>query len=222
MIKTGARYRLIILGAGFSKPAGLPLGHELLPLILTESEKLNLSRVIKRDLETYARLRSDIEGKTISLADIDIESFISYLDIEHFLLLRGSDTWSSEGNESQILIRNLICKIFHECQVRMTQDTWRLYETFASFLRPHDIVISLNYDTILEIALSRKLVPFRFSWFRFDSVDYHGGTADSETSEVVFLKMHGSINWFDVSKYNDEAKYFQKGPAFLNPKHPVF
>ena len=35
---------------------------------------------------------------------IDLEEFMSYLDMEHFLGLRSRDTWSEEGNEPQLMI----------------------------------------------------------------------------------------------------------------------
>jgi hypothetical protein len=221
-MKSDPKFRLIILGAGFSKPAGLPLASELFPLIRREAEGIGLSHILQADIESYLRLQSAIEGKTIAAEQIDLESFISYLDIEHFLLLPGKDTWSSEGNKSQILIRNLICKILFNRQTHISKETWSLYETFASFLRPDDIVITFNYDTILETSLLRRRIPFRFSQHRLISVDYAGGIGDSDVKEVVLLKMHGSINWFDVSKYNNEAAYYQQGPFFQNPTHPIF
>lgn len=221
-MKREPKFRLIILGAGFSKPAGLPLGNELFPIILKEAEKLGLSHILKSDIHSYLELRSTIEGHNLQVDQIDLESFISYLDVEHFLLLRGGDTWTSEGNRSQILIRNLICKVLCERQAKMSTQDWALYEQFASFLTPDDIVITLNYDTILETSLTRKAIPFRFSQHRLLSADYTGGVVDSDAKEVVILKIHGSMNWFDISRYNEQAKYFQQGAYFQNPTHPVF
>jgi hypothetical protein len=45
--------------------------------------------------------------------DLDLERFMSYLDIEHYLGFRGSKTWSSEGNESQLMIRKAIGHVIH-------------------------------------------------------------------------------------------------------------
>ncbi len=221
-MKTDPKFRLIVLGAGFSKFAGLPLAGELFPIILQEAEKVGLLQILQPDIDAYLGLRSGIEGGKVTFADIDLESFISYLDVEHYLLLLGSDTWSSEGNRSQILIRNLICKVLYERQAEMSKEAWALYDMFASFLRPDDIIVTLNYDTILESSLLHNKIPLRFSQHRLSSVDYSGGIVNTEAKQVVLLKMHGSINWFDVSKYNDAAEYFQQGSRFQNPTHPVF
>src|SRR5256885_1817079 len=103
-------YRLIILGAGFSKFAGLPLGNELFELILKESKDLGLYHILEQDIRNYLTYKSITLGKNKNKIRINLEDLISYLDIEHYLRLKGSDTWSDEGNKSQILIRNLICK----------------------------------------------------------------------------------------------------------------
>lgn len=221
-MKRDRRFRLIILGAGFSKPAGLPLGNELFPIILEEAENMGLSNILQADIESYLRFRSATEGKKVTTEKIDLESFISFLDIEHFLLLRGKDTWSSEGNKSQILVRNLICKVICECQSEMSSKVWNLYEKFASFLLPHDIVITMNYDTILESSLSRKHIPFRFTLDRLASANHSMGVIDQNAAEIALLKMHGSINWFDVSSYNEDATTFQQDWYFQNPRHPIF
>src|SRR5207237_10211631 len=101
---------------------------------------------------------------------LDLELLMSYLDIEHYLGLRGSDTWSLEGNESQLMIRSAIGDVIHH----MTPPPNRLpdiYYRFAECLSPHDYVLSLNYDLVLESALRHVGKPFRRYPDRYKSVN---------------------------------------------------
>ena len=134
-----------------------------------------------------------------------MEDFISYLDVEHFLELRGSDTFSSEGNKSQIILKNLIAKVIFKLQKNMSSEALKLYDKFCSSLHETDIIISFNYDTLIEDSLYRINKPFRLFPYRFKSVSDSGGI------EVVLLKMHGSINWFDKTCYNEMYEAGKRG-----------
>ena len=98
-------YRLLFLGAGFSHLAGLPLGSELFQkvqrLINAEYGKDNH---VENDVKRFIEYNKQCFGKILSIKDIDIEDFLGFLDVEHYLGLKGKDTWSSEGNESQLMI----------------------------------------------------------------------------------------------------------------------
>ena len=97
----GKRFRVFVLGAGFSKAAGFPLGLELwhevrrrVPFLAGRASKFD------HDLENYLRYKEDCFGLRIGPNEVDFEDFMRYLDIEHFLGMRGSDTWSRAGNEA--------------------------------------------------------------------------------------------------------------------------
>ena len=100
------RYRVIILGAGFSKPAGLPLAYELWNIILERANYLwGRAHKLNDDIDAYIKFRKNCDGIELTREDIDFEEFLGFLDIEHYLGLRGSDTWSDDGNEGQIMIK---------------------------------------------------------------------------------------------------------------------
>ncbi len=210
--------RIVLLGAGFSKAAGLPLGDELFKMIRAEARTLGLEHILEEDINLFARYESSRTGCKVDIDKIKLEKFISYLDIEHYLGLRGPDTWSSDGNKSQMLIRNLICKVLFEKQNAMTEATKALYDAFVRKLNPDDWVITFNYDTILENALYRNGIEYRLYPAKYETDD----TINNEASEVVLLKMHGSMNWFDITKYNKSFAYMQKQLHYYNPRHTVF
>jgi len=196
----------------------LPLANQLFSEILVEAKRLGHHDILESDIQDYIALKSSINGRKLTFEDIDLESFVSYLDIEHYLYLKGKDHWNYEGNQSQILIRNLICKVLFEKQQQIPKQAIQLYDAFTSCLEPHDIIISFNYDTVLEASLNRNKKPFRYTLHRM----LNERVIDPDAHDVVLLKMHGSIDWFDVSSYERAAEYFRDGYYFQTPDHPVF
>ena len=76
------RYRVLVLGAGFSKPAGLPLCSELFAEILVEAKLRGLyDNILKRDIDAFLEYLDKTKGVRISESQINFEEFISYLDI---------------------------------------------------------------------------------------------------------------------------------------------
>lgn len=76
---TAATHRVFLLGAGFSKPAGLPVAAELLPLVRDRiSERLSVKGFthLERALERYTAYLRDVEPD----AAFDLEQFAAWLD----------------------------------------------------------------------------------------------------------------------------------------------
>ena len=95
-------FRIHVLGAGFSRPAGLPIASELFPLVRQHIvSRHGKETKFDRDIREYLDYCSACGFSGQSEEDLDLERFMSYLDIEHYLGFRGSKTWSSEGNESR-------------------------------------------------------------------------------------------------------------------------
>jgi len=215
------KYRIFVLGAGFSKPAGLPLCADLFTEILSLAKKNHLYGQIKEDIEAFLSYRKRTRNASISEEQINFEEFISYLDMEHFLQLKGSDHWSSEGNLTQLYIKNLIALVLHNKETAMTDDKFTLYERFAERLEPGDVILTFNYDTILEKTFNRKNIAYRLFPIRYKNVHYWGGEV-AESDEIVLLKMHGSINWFDVSPFDAMQEDYKTLGMQMRLKHEVF
>lgn len=148
------------------------------------------------DLDHYIAFRRDAAGEALTPETVDFEDFMRFLDVEHYLGLRGGDTWSQDGNEGTIVTKYLIGSILAR-QLNALETVPDLYLEFARRLEPDDYIITFNYDTLLERALDAIGKPYRLFSTRFKDVHEYGGTVDDDRDEVVILKMHGSLDWFD-------------------------
>ncbi len=145
------------------------------------------------------------------------------LDIEHFLGLRGPDTWSVDGNEGTVVVKTLIGEILAE-RTPSPEDIPHMYLEFAKRLQPGDCVLTFNYDVLLERALDVVGNPYRLFPDRYEPARENGGRlVPSSGEEVVVLKFHGSIDWFDRREFSSHEEDCRK--KFRNsytPRHPVF
>jgi hypothetical protein len=198
--------RLLFLGAGFSRPAGVALAGELLDLVLDELARLGGQSHLHRSVEAYLDYMEATTG--MKPEPINIEAFAAYLDYQHAFGMLGSDTWSEEGNRDQFLLRWGIGRVLH----RLTPSVEKLpdlYLRFAERLRPRDVVVTFNYDLVLERSLEQVGIPYR----RFPNRYIDVGVAlsevdsDSDKKEVKILKPHGSLDWVDRRAYERKLDY---------------
>ena len=213
-------FSLYFLGAGFSKPAGLPLASELFPLVRRcVRDRYGSDNHLERDLARYVEYVAATGGRGLSPNTVDYEKFLGFLDIEHSLGLKGKDTWSEEGNESQLMIRSAIAAVLHQ---RMPVTIPDVYLRFAEALTTTDWVMTFNYDTLLERALDQVGKPYRLFPQRFSSIGAGVNSIDDSRDELVLLKLHGSIDWYDRSYFDARVEAGGRYPVPYLPKHPVF
>lgn len=211
-------FRIIVLGAGFSRPAGLLLADELFAEIRSRaSSQYGCTNAIELDLEYFIDYKQRCKGIEIPKKDVDYEEFLGFLDVEHALGFRGSDTITPDGNQTQLIVKTLIGQIVQQAMPKCLESIPSLYLEFARRLQPSDWVLTFNYDTLLERALEAVGRPFRLFPTRYEEVhpQLGYGVCDDLRDEVVVLKLHGSIDWFDKTPY-DEAK---KAIATVDPNH---
>jgi hypothetical protein len=86
-------HRLFFLGAGFSHLAGLPLGTELFQLVRSNiRDQYGADNHVERDLHEFTKYLYECFGRHVALENVDLEEFLGFLDVEHYLGLRGKDT----------------------------------------------------------------------------------------------------------------------------------
>lgn len=216
-------FGIFILGAGFSRPAGMPLGPELWREVRHRAVgTFGPASKFSQDLGTYIDYKRECDGEHLSPDNVDFEDFLAFLDVEYHLGLRGSDTWSDDGNETQVMVKTLIGQILTE-RMPPKGAIPELYLQFAKALRANDYVLTFNYDPLLELALEAVGQPFRLFPQRYRTV-YRGSHSviDNSREEIVVLKLHGSIDWFDRGSHRRIEENSLRLGLSEGPAHPIF
>ncbi len=214
-------YRLLFLGAGFSCLAGLPLGPDLFREVRKQiNAQYSSDNHVERDLVRFIKYLSDCFNKAVLPDEVDCEEFLSFLDVEHYLWLKGKDTWSKEGNESQLMIRMAIAQVIHNRTPQSASDIPEAYKTFARGLTTNDYICTFNYDTLLENTLELEGIPYRLFPTRLSEVTPFGGIVDTTSNELVLIKLHGSIDWFSRTHFDDCVRAVSHTDPPL--RHPIF
>lgn len=208
--------RIFLLGAGFSKLAGLPLASELLDRVLAVARECmshDGSSHLEADLDRYERyLAATDPGRAF-----DLEEFGAWLDWEHTLRLKGSDTWSDEGNRSSLQLRWAIGRVLHQTS---PADLPEVYVEFARRLTTSDLVLTLNYDRLMERALEAADVPYRRFPDRYSELyETHAVVDPDQPPELLVSKLHGSLDWVRLplnDKSHLAAMPLVEGPRYVD------
>jgi len=215
-------FRIFVLGAGFSVSAGLPTAAELYPEVVKRVEQLHgKDNRFHWALQDYIDFRKRSDGVELSIDDIDLEEFMSFLDIEHFLGLEGGDTLSEHGNAAQLFVKRFIGQIIHERTPKQDALPQEYYD-FAENLSVQDVVITLNYDVVLERALDHIRKPYRLFPHRYSKIGEGYNSVDDSRKEVTILKLHGSLDWFSNKSYLHGLDAFEKQGVDGAPNDPIF
>jgi len=201
--------RLFILGAGFSVPAGLPTSRELLNEVMNElHHHVSDGSKLEESLDEFRSYMRALNGG--EEVEVDIELFSEYLSIDHYLGLRGSDTWSEAGNEDQLMLRWCIGAVLHK-RTPSIENTPHLYFDFAKRLRARDVIVTFNYDRILENVFELLRIPYRLvpDYISESNVAQRNIDLDRGSDEIILLKVHGSLDWIDSTPLEDGKKYLR-------------
>lgn len=188
--------RVFILGAGFSKPAGMPLADELTELILRQKYLLDndefrawIGDISERIIQLN---RASKEESTASVGFEELFEFARF-DIEIWRMRQhdcivdrnsGDTPWSTAEAISTWLryMESGLVGVLIACERK--RDPSLLLLTFANQLRDGDTVLTFNYDTILESIISAA------------GKRWSHGFDNAEAADITVLKLHGSVNWW--------------------------
>ncbi len=195
--------RVFILGAGFSRPAGMPLATELLPLLTQELDLDELQEWLYDLGQRLAWLDGNDEGQlsfklnieqVFHYANFDIEVYRLRQQLERVGRFDGPGTaWNRAESISAWLsyledaLRDTI--LSSENQADLTPIT-----RWAKSVVSNDSVVTFNYDTLVERALAEVDKP------------WNHGLSDGN-SGVAIYKLHGSIDWI-VAHRSDPCPAF--------------
>jgi hypothetical protein len=196
--------RVFVLGAGFSKSCGYPSGKELFGIIfdyLEQSKWQHFSDLKGICLEALSDLGVNILRKEEVYFDellLKIKQF-SRVGTDHkgiYLSLKMVLTETARSYFYKILKEN-------SEQIKPALSFIRKLNKNVKFIHS-DIIVSLNWDLLVEYSISR--LGYTFSY------DLYNG-------DIPILKPHGSINWRRMLNY--EGIRVIDGFEDYDPEHKV-
>jgi len=174
--------RLFALGAGFSAAAGIPMTRELL---VSSMKRFGLECPgIFARVEAMVRTCFELDDSSIDYAVLcrspdtlsQLCTFLHYHELREF---GGGERWTRAGSQENLALRFYLAKEI-ALSTPSSENLPALYLDFATQLHLGDVVLSFNWDTLLELALGAVGVPYSYK---------------VEDGRVTLAKLHGSINW---------------------------
>lgn len=189
--------RLYVLGAGFSAPAGMPLTHELLPLVFRRAKErmtpdcetdLGHAEILLDALRFYL---PDLTFEPESILDghvpegFDFERFLTVMGVNSAVQMGTGEQLDEHGNQQLSYFMDWTAEVIRRHQVKALESGIpELYQEFAERL-DSAMVFTFNWDTLLEVALDAVGRKYQ--------LDRHQG---GRPPEIPLLKLHGSVDWY--------------------------
>lgn len=176
--------RVFILGAGFSADAGVPLTEDLLRQS-TQLFRVECNGIYQR-LENYARDIVDAGDSDIDFGAIGFSRLCTYLEFAELREFGGGERWSDDGSREKMALRFYLAKTIVS-RTPVGDRVPELYLKFCSQLKPEDMIITFNWDCLIENTLIRLGTPYSYCF---------------EEKKLNICKLHGSVHWI-CSEPND-------------------
>jgi hypothetical protein len=196
--------RCFVLGAGFSQPAGMPNAGGLTSLLIREALYED-DETFREWLEQLQQAIRVINGPDSS-ARVSVEELFYYapstaemwrmrqqmcpvgrMDFETpHKRSEEIDAYLATLNEELVRV---IVNCERECELESAK-------RLCSVLHDDDVVVSFNYDTIVE----RTLESMGRQW-------NHGLRDEANKQGVTLLKLHGSVDWFMFTRGTADYNY---------------
>lgn len=174
------RNRVFILGAGFSTGAGIPLTEKLLASAMKKFS-IECPGIYSR-VENYAKESIGVPEGELDLSKVSFSELCTFLEFIELREYGGGERWCENGSREKLALRFYLAKTIAE-RTPIIESVPQLYLDFASQLHERDIVISLNWDGLLEVALEAIGKTYTYT-YNF-----------SDEPAIKLCKLHGSVNW---------------------------
>ncbi len=172
------RNRVFILGAGFSAGAGIPLTDELLASAM---RKFSVECPgIHWRVENYAKESIGAEDDELDLSRVSFSELCTFLEFIELREYGGGERWCENGSREKLALRFYLAKTIVE-RTPVAKSIPQLYVDFAAQLHERDIVISMNWDGLVEVALDVVGKTYTYNF--------------SDKQSIKLCKLHGSVNW---------------------------
>lgn len=210
-----------VLGAGFSKEAGLPLANEFFSAMLDVlGSAWNLSPSILSPLNETLRFHNEIT-KNILTSPIGVD------DIEYVFSLIAADSLGRNHHklkrfEMQIAIAYTLAiktRDIYDCDPKIASDYARWLSIMLGDVINDDLgntsIITLNYDDIVERSCQRNKMSYNHGFvsesnpysLRRDNpsfVENINLVSGFDTNSLPIYKLHGSVRWLRVKSGDNQ------------------
>jgi NAD-dependent SIR2 family protein deacetylase len=194
-----AMSRVFVLGSGFSVRAGAPLSRSILSSLFRQDK--SAPRLL--DLKLYID-RFLFPGRPDWVTKADFEEVLSRLDlIRHYQPYPNID-YNQVSYYEDLLISEFT-KLLNPEHLSQRHSS---YDIFTRLLEPQDIVISFNYDLVLESLLTSAGIDFNYC--------LKSQISTSKNKALRLLKLHGSINLYYCPRCSQVVFFSQQ-----MTRHPV-
>lgn len=170
--------RVFILGAGFSAAAGVPLTAALLDKTMKKFSA-ECPGTFKR-VDGYAKTSTENTEGEVDYSSVDFSDLCTFLEYIELREYGGGERWTNAGSREKLALRFYLAKTIAE-HTPSESNLPDLYVEFASQLHERDIIISFNWDGLLEVALRKLGKPYTYNF--------------GKKNAIKLCKLHGSVNW---------------------------
>jgi len=170
--------RLFILGAGFSAGAGIPMIGNILEKTMNLF-KNEASGLFER-VNNYAKIC--FQKDYIDYSAVDFSKLCTYLEYIELSEYGGGERFSDSGSREKIAFKFYLSKAI-ALSTPSCDNVPQLYFDFINQLNKYDMIITFNWDLLLEIVIESLGKTYSYSNFERRDVDFY------------IFKLHGSINW---------------------------
>lgn len=204
--------RVYVLGAGFSAPLGLPLTSRLLQLAHSVAATKpwygeggkpfprGQADWLLEELQWYFPTEKiDHEGieRGDSPPGFDIERFLSYVAATSAFQFKTGERWNEHGDKFTAFLKSWLAEAIVSHQARAMRDVPPYFRNFVRSL-PGSLVLTFNWDTILESILDQEGIPYAFDL-----------PSTIKNGKVPIVKLHGSVDWLS-SPATEQIKPWMK------------
>lgn len=183
-------YKVFILGSGFSASMGLPTLLELFPAIMSfESETTNR----KKDdiLQAIEFLYPHFDPKMSPPSYPPFEEFLSLVTAAEDLSYFEEANWKSKKLAALEWLTETLWATSSKAEECL------LLKQFVKNLKNNDVIITFNWDTLIERTLFSTSKKMNF--------------LHRDPDAITILKLHGSLSWAKIPegyvlKYLDSVK----------------
>lgn len=201
LLRAHGKRRVVILGAGFNAPLGMPLTADLLrqvhavaaskPWRLPDSPAapFGMADWLLQVLDWYYPLAGISHAAVdAGVARVNLEEFLSFVAATSMAEWRRQPGANEHGDAFSACLKSWLGEAIERQQRLALRSVPEYYLRFAAGLRDA-VVLTFNWNTLLERLLERVGIPFAF---------------DLETAlrhdAVPLIKLHGSIDWFSMEQ----------------------